>query len=175
MNQVCRVMVVEMPGRLHPCAYLLDPAYDLVFLGINDHPHPRMDQTILYDGRMLAGLCIYSAAEFEYTGGDRHTQFMDQVLLWIGRHLIWLRTRRLYRRSTGAELYVPRPGESIGRMVFPDECWRGTWVGPRARSTTRAEHVAHIPPAEECWCGSGSPYSDCHRPIELEELQRTAV
>jgi hypothetical protein len=173
MNQLCRVMVLEPTAPAHPHAYLLDPAYDLAFLRANRHPHSRWDRAIKIDGRQMIGLCIYSAAEFIYLPNvEKSTQFMDQLLLYVARHLIWLRTRRLYRMVNGAEteVYVPRPGERIDQVVQHSEFWKGLWVGRFARFTTPAGHFANIRPEQECWCGSGIPYGLCHRPKEGSAL-----
>jgi hypothetical protein len=171
MNQLCRVMILESPAPAHPRAYLLDPSYDAAFLRFNNHPHPRWDQALEIDGKLFVGLCLYSAAEFAYLPNvEKSAQFLDQVSLWVGRHLIWLKTRRLYcNTSSGrSETYVPGPGEQIGWPVGRGEYWEGIWSGPRARSTTAAQHFANIQPAHECWCGSGISYSQCHRPREQQ-------
>jgi hypothetical protein len=99
---------------------------------------------------------------------ERSAQFIDQVSLWVARHLIWLRTRRLYRNSLGgiSEIFVPMPGEPVGYASPSGQFWRGHWAGPRARATTAAEHVRSISPNTECWCGSGTNYGGCHRPRE---------
>lgn len=174
MTQVCEILILQPPKPAHPRAYLLNPAYDITFLRSNDHPHPRGDQSIQWKSRTLVGLCVYSASEFRYIDSiDRGTQFLDQTLLWVARHLIWLKTRRLYRHAPTGETLVrtPFPGEAFTCPLTRGEFWRGEWFGPRARATTAADHVATIDPVEECWCGSGRKYQACHRAVDLSRVR----
>jgi hypothetical protein len=179
MDTKFRVLVLSFDPPVHPRAYLLSPEFSSAFL--SHHPHSRGDLEILFRDRRLAGLCVYSAAEFRFPGlVERIVEYLDQVSAWIGRHLIWLRTRRLYRLAPGGPelVYSPRPGEmvvdtevgvrnaAIASIVPRERCfWNGYWPGKSARATGK-DHLRLLDPSGECWCGSGSAYAACHRPTE---------
>jgi hypothetical protein len=166
---------------MHPRAYLLRPEFSSAFL--SNHPHTRGDLTISFGKRRLPALCLYSAAEFKFKSEtERIVEFMDQASVYAARHLIWLRTRKLYRATTRvAELiYSPKPGElildnevgvrnaSIASIVWPERLyWDGHWPGKEANGRP-THHLRTVKPRNECWCGSGQSYGECHRPVEIK-------
>jgi hypothetical protein len=175
----CRVLVLSFAPPVHARSYLLNPEFSRAFLSY--HPHPRADLEIRLDKRTLSGLCVYSAAEFNFGGEvDLIVEYLDQASLFVARHLIWLRTRRLHRFVGGKRqlIYSPKPGELIvdtevgirnavmASVKIPEpQFWDGYWPGRVARASGR-EHLSFIKPDKECWCGSGQPYGSCHRPVE---------
>ena len=179
MTERCRLLVLSFALPVHPRAYLLSPEFSAAFL--SSYPHPRGDLEIIVGKHKLAALCIYSALEFKFTGKvDRLVEFLDQASVDIARHLIWLRTRKLYRAGLGGRelIYSPKPGEmivdnevgirnaAIASIVIPERrFWDGYWPGKEARVGPK-DHVRVLKPDGECWCGSGAPYGKCHRPIE---------
>ncbi|MFC5864260.1 SEC-C metal-binding domain-containing protein [Acidicapsa dinghuensis] len=183
MTVRCRLLILIQPLPAHPRAYLLDPLfaehYGLV------HPHPRYDQLIEYEGKRIPGLCIYSASEFEYDPRrDDISKFLNQLTIYTARHLVWLRTRQLFRGfpPNGVLLRVLLPGETLindmpsvvfagdpRRMIMLDY-WSGYWPGPTARAFNPATHLKFIGPNQQCWCGSGSTYKSCHRPLDKAKL-----
>lgn len=181
MPTVCKLLVLVQPAPAHPRAYLLSPRFADHYAFF--HPHSRADLKISWKGKDLPGMCVYSAAEFAFVKGtDMYMQFLDQATLYVARHLIWLRTRQLYRGlpPAGTVIYIPRPGELIisdrpvqqrriigGREEVQLEYWAGYWPGPIARAMGPKEHIRSIRPNQECWCGSGELYGTCHRSIEL--------
>lgn len=179
MGTRCRLLILSFRPPIHPRAYLLTPEFSSTSLSF--HPHSRGDLEVIFRGRRLAGLCVYSAAEFRFPGQvEGIVEFMDQVSVWAARHLIWLRTRRLYRlTSAGSELiYSPKPGEMVVdtevgvrnaaiASIVPHErrFWNGYWPGKSARAAGK-DHLRLLDPNGECWCGSGVPYAACHKPAE---------
>lgn len=180
MSIRCKLLILVMPAPSHPRAYLLSPLFSEHYATV--HPHPRFDQSIVWDGRKVPGLCIYSASEFKYDAArERNSQFLEQVTLYVGRHLIWLKTRRLLRGypPNGVLLKILMPGEPLyvddfiqrqaaiggGKPIL--DYWTGYWPGPTARSFNAATHVKTIRAHDECWCGSGIGYGACHRPTDL--------
>ncbi len=185
MNLKCEVLICIQPEAL-PRAYLLKPRFEVHYENVEIHPHPRGDQAIKYAGARIPGLCVLSGAEFAFDPvQDLHTQFLDQVTQYVAKHLIWLKTRRLYRlcESRKTVLYTPRPGEFINErsptpqvIVLPTgpkpvcDFWSGYWPGRSARATTPLQHVQQIRPAQRCWCGLTKNYGECHRPLDLAQL-----
>jgi SEC-C motif len=176
MTSQCDVLVLVQPLPAHPRAYLLSPLFAEHYS--YTHPHPRFDISIRWKNKNIPGLCVYSASEFRFQPAiDRNAQFLDQVTLYVGRHLIWLRTRQLYRGypPNGVRIYTPRPGEDIfgdapvllQRPVGAEkpvlDYWWGYWVGPVAQAMNPLGHLKCIGVTQECWCGSGVPYGNCHR------------
>jgi hypothetical protein len=182
MDISCEVMLCIQVDAM-PRAYLLSPRFQPFYADTAIHPHPRGDHTILYKGRPLPGLCVFSSAETIFRDGqDFHTQFLDQLTQYVAKHLIWLRTRRLCRMIAGKTyvLYQPKAGEQIIEQAprphwvqlaaGPTQAldfWSGYWPGKPARAITSAEHLRQIKPAQRCWCGLNKTYENCHRPLEL--------
>ena len=108
MTDRCRLLILSFAPPIHPRAYLLSPEFSTAFLSA--HPHPRGDLPIVVGKRRLAALCVYSAAEFEFGGEvDRVVEFLDQASAYVARHLIWLRTRQLYRLATSGRELIYSP------------------------------------------------------------------
>jgi hypothetical protein len=179
MTDRCRLLILSFAPPIHPRAYLLSPEFSIAFLSA--HPHPRGDLPIVIGKRRLAALCVYSAAEFKFGGEvDRAVEFLDQASAYLARHLIWLRTRQLYRQTPiGRQLiYSPKPGEMIvdnevgvrnavvaSITASERKFWDGYWPG-RVAKVGPKDHVRLLKADGECWCGSGQRYGSCHRPIE---------
>lgn len=70
-------------------AFSLDPP---ISAAINKgHPHLRGDREVVWDGRTLNAFCVYSAAEFSIKGFPcRLTEFLRQVSIYLGKHVLWL-------------------------------------------------------------------------------------
>ena len=178
MATACEVMVCTQTDAV-PRAYLLSPRYKMYYADTTVHPHPRGDQIINYDGGPLPGLCVFSSAEFRFVEDvDYYTQFLDQLTQYVAKHLIWLRTRRLYRKigNVIAPLYQPLPGEKIvesapsfrqvqtpSGLKLAMDFWSGYWPGRPAKAITPAEHLRQIKPTQPCWCGRHKLYGECHR------------
>lgn len=183
MNVPCEVMLCIQDDAM-PRAYLLNPRFQPYYSDTTVHPHPRGDQAILHNGRPLPGLCVFSSAEMIFNDAyDFFTQFLDQLTQYVAKHLIWLRTRRLCRKSLGRTivLYQPKPGEKIIEQapythwvqlpqgpVQAQDFWSGYWPGKPAKAMTSIEHLRQIRPTQRCWCGLNKAYADCHRPLELQ-------
>jgi len=182
MDMRFKILVLELPQFEHPCAYLLDP--ELSPHRLSFHPHTRRDCSITVANHRVPAICVYSGAIFQFaTGIDRIVQFLDQTATYLARHAIWLRTRVLLRCNAAEKDTIedrPAPGEMI---VDTEACkekfdikpghlyWNGYWPGKAAPSGTN-EHLATIKPNRPCWCWSGKPYKDCHRPVELKISRR---
>jgi hypothetical protein len=185
MNLECEVLICIQPEAL-PRAYLLKPRFEAYYDNLEIHPHPRGDQAINYAGARIPGLCVISGAEFVFDPHQNfHTQFLDQLTQYVAKHLIWLKTRRLYRlcEARKTDLYTPRPGEFINErpptpqiVALPSgpkavwDFWSGYWPGKGAKAMNPLEHVRQIRRNQRCWCGLAKLYCDCHRPLDLEQL-----
>jgi hypothetical protein len=170
-----RTLLLILPAPAHPRSYLISPTFPEHYSWV--HPHPRFDQTIEFEGRKIPGLCIYSAAEFQFKpDDDPMTQYLDQLTIYLGKHLIWLRTRELIRgfppggqivRSLqgGEELIDDRPIRVPALSGRGDvwQYWRGYWPGRSASFSNPQTHLLNIAVDQQCWCGSGGLYGDCHR------------
>ena len=106
------LVVLDYHGKQHPEAFSVTPCIDQI--AHPRHPHLRLDRVISHGGRTIPALCVYSAAEYRYSATvPRLVEFVDQAATYLAKHVIWLRTRRLYDAATGALLYAPQPGEII--------------------------------------------------------------
>lgn len=188
MSVRCKLLILIQPSPAHPRAYLLSPAFPEYYSVV--HPHPRFDQMIVWNHKNIPGLCIYSATEFRYEQTrERCSQFMEQATLYVARHLIWLKTRQLFRGfpPTGALLRVLRPGEMLlddkpvlrqpaigaGKPIL--DYWKGYWPGPISQAFNAATHLDTIRPHHECWCGTGIAYGVCHRPEDLNKVKSESL
>lgn len=186
MTQQFEVLLLERALPMHPVVFSLRP--EISWYRFPGHPHLRVDISLPYAGRTLHGLCVYSAADFTYARNvPRIVQFADQVAAYLGRHLVWERTRRLEDFS-GRVLYQPHAGEPIidtqpqmqpreslpflkHPRRYPERVWRGHWPGQSAPAGAPL-HLATIRPSQECWCGSGQAYKLCHRASEIFLVRR---
>ena len=162
------VLLLEFPGSEHARTYLLDPP---MVPGISESPHLRKDKPVNIDGESYSALCVYSGSLHRFESGRSRTeQLLDQTAIYLAKYLIWLRTRRLYRR-TASGLQLVRSPRSRERFttseVFrsPDLFWNGYWPGRIAPAGPQV-HLATIKPEDECWCWSGDRYGECCRPKE---------
>jgi hypothetical protein len=187
MDRECTVLILKMPAPAHPRAYLINPAFPEHYSWV--HPHPRFNETIEWEKRRIPGLCVYSPPEFKYDESqDKMRQFLDQVTIFVGKHLIWLKTRQLFRGypPEGELIAKRRPDEPIisdfpvkvGRSTDPNvkpiwDYWAGLWPGPVAAGRSPQTHLNTIAPDQECWCGRGVRYGNCHRTSD-KELRRRA-
>jgi len=178
MAEQCRVLVLSFAEPKHPRSYLITPEFSRAFLSY--HPHPRADLELRVGSRNLTGLCVYSAAEFAFSADvERIVEYIDQMTLFVARHLIWLRTRRLYQiiGRTKKLIYTPKPREhifdnevgiqnaAIASVKAPEKrIWDGYWPGPVALASG-PNHLS-LKGDRECWCGSGQTYASCHRTVE---------
>jgi hypothetical protein len=184
MEMRFRLLVLEFSGTVHPRAYALQPE-----ISLNNHPlyrHLRTDRMIVIGRRELPALCVYSGAAFSYSPEwPRIVQLLDQTTAYLGRHIIWMRTRIEIPARFGDAFRVPAPGEPIFDhlpRVQTDpvastrprgfSTWSGYWPGPVAPCGI-SEHLRTIRPSGECWCCSGKKYGECHRPFEQKIAWRT--
>jgi Protein of unknown function (DUF3892) len=168
----CTVLVLGFAGPEHHRAFLVDPE---LRPRLSRNHHVRMDRSLLIDGRLYPALCVYSGSLFHYsTGSDRLEQFLDQTATYLAKHLIWLRTRMLFRSVQGH--HVPevarrrRPGDGVAEVALllsTDLYWDGYWPGQTAPAGP-SQHLATVRRDDECWCWSGRRYGDCHRERDLK-------
>ena len=158
----------EMPLKVWQEAQVLKPVShrgfaDLVFLG--EKLNVYIAQSNLAVVTFLS-LDILSQA-----------QFMDQLTIYLGKHLIWLSTRQLFRGypPVGTLIGKREPGEVLmsdlpvlisrgnGHVKPVYDYWAGFSPGPVALGRDPASHLRTIPQDRECWCGTGVRYGLCHR------------
>lgn len=178
-----KIMVLEFAPPAHPQAFAIQP---LISRAIHPlYPHLREDKKIQVYGTSVPALCIYSGAEFHYAAEwPILVQFLDQVAAFLGRHIIWLRTRIGIPKHFGERFRVPAPGElTVEGILSPIDNpgithqsnkpskWIGYWPGPSA-PTGPDRHLETIRATDQCWCWSGKKYGDCHRPIEKKWVRR---
>src|ERR1035441_6430225 len=176
------ILVLEFSGSEHPRTFLLDPP---MIPRISQCYHLRTDKSIQIDGKQFPALCVYSGSLQRFDSRrSRLEQLLDQTATYLAKYLIWLRSRRLYRRTpNGVQLVRPRTPRGkittaeVSRSA--DLFWEGYWPGRSAPSGPAAPR-ATIRPEAECWCWSGKNYGECCRPresafmAELEDEQLRA-
>lgn len=169
-----QVLVMEFGGTEHPRAYALAPeiSYDAHPLC----PHLRGDRILKIGHLRLPALCVYSGAEFRYAADlPRLVQFLDQVTSYLGRHVVWLRTRVMLPQRLGDRFGAMPIDEAtyssplgfqrdpfVAKRVRKAAKCTGYWPGPAA-PTGAEQHLTTIKPDQECWCWSGKRYAVCHR------------
>lgn len=169
------VLVLDFSAPAHPWAFSLAPVISKQ--KHPSHPHLRCDRTLVLPSRNLSGMCVYSAAEFKYDAASpRIPQFLDQVSIYLAKHIIWLKTQRLFNLDTRAivhdglnldTLYQNIPSNTLWqKQPQLRTIWLGLWPGREAASGTK--HLS-LDPREECWCGKGLTYEECCRPIEIKQ------
>lgn len=179
------LLVLAFGQKQHPRVYCLKPLINAATCPTQ--PHLRRDQVIEFRGYSLPALCVYSAAEFIYSADTpRLVQLLDQASIFLAKHLIWTRTRRLFEIGTDKLVFAPAPGpihivtqRPYRRYVEsppPDfnKYWQGYWPGSTAASGFLG-HINTIAPTAQCWCGSGDSYAMCHRLAEVAWLERRRV
>jgi len=173
---VFEVMVLEFAHTPDPWVFSLSPVISRGFcLG---HPHLRSDRELILDGRVLHGLCIYSAAEFSFDPlREKIPQFLDQVSIFLANHIVWSKTRALYS-VVGSQplhwiddenLFLTMPADTP-TQIRPSlrTLWKGYWPSPSA--IFNKGHL-NLDPNGPCWCGDGKLYKDCCRPWEYRFYQ----
>lgn len=181
MSARFEIQILDFDPPHHPFVYGLFPRISRHHFPA--HPHLREDQQMAYAGKSIPALCVYMASDCPYNAGvPRIIQFADQVATYLGKHLIWTKTRKLFQLGIWAPVYSPLPGEAIFDTTSrirprlaeialkrpdqaPIEFWDGFWPGKRAPSGSE-EHLRSISPNQECWCGTGIKYKDCHHDRE---------
>lgn len=164
------VLALEFSDTRRPRTYLVDPP---MVPRVSDCEHLRLDKCITVNGAVLPALCVYSGSLLEFTDNRTHVeQVLDQTAIYLAKYLVWLRTRRLYRRTaTRIELVRERrPSEQAFAAAIEranDLFWRGYWPG-RCAPSSPAGHLATIKPENECWCWSGKNYGECCRNEDLK-------
>jgi hypothetical protein len=112
MDMKFRLLVLEFSGSQHPRVYALQPEISRSSHPL--HPHLRTDLVITVGRRELPALCVYSGTVFTFSSEwPRIVQFLDQTSAYIGRHIIWLKTRIKFPVHEG----VPRVVESYQRRL----------------------------------------------------------
>ena len=147
-NELFAIRVVVPPAPRHPKAIALYP--EISADSYPDHPHLfRQDRR---PGRPQStepdALCTYRPGSGEWSRATSSmTTYIDFVALFLAKHVVWRRTRAI--------------------------AGRGLWLGPDASHHPSAL-VRTIKRTDECWCGSGKAYGDCHRQGDLEAASRMA-
>lgn len=183
-----RLLILEYANGRHPEAYCVTPEISRQRFPL--HPHLRDDLSVLWEGRYLQALCTDYAPDLLCTSV---VDLLDYTAIFLAKHLIWLRTRRLVDRAQGRVIAIPEVGQEILdvegpyrgpeynaqsaplRNSFPYPFqerygWDGFWPG----SVAPHDHAANLRLRDDatCCCGSGRPYSGCHKRFDMER-QRT--
>jgi hypothetical protein len=160
------VLVTEFEAPAHPWAFSLSPP---IFQSRRrNHPHLRSDRTLQLPSTELHAFCVYSSAEFTFDPQrSLLPQFLDQVAIFLAKHVIWLKTQRLFT-PTGAIIHdgidmstvlSTIPADAAWSIVPPTPThWEGLWPGSSA--VNGMNHLS-LDPEKECWCGKGKLYKDC--------------
>jgi len=173
-----KLLILEFREPEHPRSYSLQPEISRQMHPL--HPHLRTDRAVLANRRLIPAMCVYSGSEFKYSPNwPKIVQFLDQTATFVGRHIIWLKTRTQLPHRFGDRFLSPLPGEPIfdhgplyladrnfSTIRFQPSFWSGYWPGASAPCGIES-HLKSIGTSQECWCWSGKKYGECHRPIEL--------
>lgn len=106
MTTAFDILVLEYNDGRHRQTYCLRP--EISFRTFPTHPHMRFDQQIWLD-RPIQALCPYRSDE---TNPDDLTTYLDYVAIFLGKHLIWVRTLELkcyWETSVSKTIFTPSP------------------------------------------------------------------
>jgi len=172
----CTVVVLEFSGTKHHSAYLIDPIQVPRF---SANRHTWWKSKVAIDGIAIPELCVYSGNLFKYDSTcERLPQFLNQLSTYLAKHLIFLRTRMLYRLHKDGTLRMVKrrkPWELVRRGIptlGQQLQWLGFWPGQVAPHGA-AEHLHTVDPDDECWCNSGLSYQDCHMKKDQETVEKS--
>jgi hypothetical protein len=164
------LLVLEFEAPAHPWVFSLSPAISSQTFPY--HPHLRSDRILKLPSRTLHGLCVYSGAEFDFEESlPVIPQFLNQVSIFLAKHIVWRKTQRLFDTRSHEllhdgldtiEVMSDLPHESIWQInpALRTE-WVGFWPGKVAMSGKG--HLL-LDPEGKCWCGKGRIYRDCCLP-----------
>jgi hypothetical protein len=160
------ILVAEFQSPAHPWAFSLSPA--ILQRPGRHHPHLRSDRSLRLPSRELQALCVYSAAEFAFDPNcPSMPPFLDQVAIFLAKHVIWLKTQRLFDQN-GVMIHDGIDMSTIMSKIPPDSVWQRVpittthWIGfwPGSAAANGAAHI-RLNPERECWCGKGKLYKNC--------------
>lgn len=177
------VLALQFSGGRQPQAYAVAPEVSRQRFPL--HPHLRDDLDIFWRGRYCQSLCSYFAPDEVC---QSLVDLLDFTSIFLAKHLMWEKTRRLIDRRSGQILRAPAPGAAISdtteprlgteysvhaapvlnRFVFPGARqigWAGIWPGSAAPHDPDSNLA--LPPDSLCPCGSGRKYESCHRASDL--------
>jgi hypothetical protein len=183
-----RLMVLDYANGRHPDAYCVKPEISRQRFPL--HPHLRDDLSIPVGGRYIQALCTDYAPDLLCTS---IVDLLDYAAIFLAKHVIWLRTRRLIDRAQGRVIAVPGVGQEILdiegphrgpeynaqsaplRNSFPYPLqerygWDGFWPGGVAPHDPAAN--LRLPDNSTCCCGSGRQYSRCHKQFDMDGQRR---
>jgi hypothetical protein len=141
------IRVVVPPAPRHPKAIALYPE-----ISAESHPkHPHLFRQDRRPGSLSCGspdaLCTYRpGSEDGDLATSSMTTYLDYVALFLAKHVVWGRTRG---------------PEGVG-----------LWLGPDASHLPGVLSMT-IRPDEECHCGNGRAYGECHRGADLVAARQT--
>lgn len=192
------VVILEFEGKRHRQAYCLRP--EISSATFPNHPHIRRDQRI-FMGRPLDAICPYRSDE---THPRSLLEYLDYLAIFLGKHLVWVRTLELRCYSEPIPKTIVTPHLTGAHFVLPtaqerDLYYFEPWITRRAKPTKVSASISRAPdlrwegiwigpsaphdPAtlvrtvqghDECICGSGLKYGVCCRPRHLETLRLMA-
>jgi hypothetical protein len=143
------IRVVVPPAPRHPKAIAIYPE-----ISAESHPkHPHLFRHDRRPGSLCSGgsdaLCTYRpGSEDGDLATSSMTTYLDYVALFLAKHVVWRRTRG---------------PEGVGLWLGPDASHL-----PTVLSRT-------IEPQQECHCGSGRAYGECHRAPDLVAVRQTGT
>jgi SEC-C motif len=190
METEFNVVVLEYPDGRHPEAYAFKP--EISRQRFPFHPHLRDDRSLLWGGRYLQAICTDYAPDLVCSS---LLDFLDYTTIFLAKHLVWMRTRRLIDRRSDRIIILPEPGKEVldnfellrgpeyniqsspfhRRFPYPfaEWCgWNGYWPGSAAPHGY-ADNL-RLNDSSPCPCGRGERYARCHKRIDIES-QRNSV
>jgi hypothetical protein len=165
------VLILEFSHTPHPWIFSLSPR--ISSSRFPNHPHLRRDRELMWEDEMLHGLCVYSAAEFDFDPQkERLEQYLAQASLFLANHAIWAKTRALCALPSNIPLYMfgdpdmysTLPARTcVQRWPGFRTAWIGYWPSPSA--INGRGHLS-LDSNGPCWCGDGRLYRNCHMAFE---------
>lgn len=184
------VVILEYSDGRHPEAYVLKPEVSRQRFPF--HPHLRDDRSLLWGGRYVQALCTDYAPDLVCAS---LVDFLDYTAIFLAKHLVWIRTRRLFDRLLTRVIATPEPCDEILDVAglhrgpeyniqsspfqknFPYPFserygWDGCWPGSAAPHDFAAN--LRLDDSSPCPCGRGECYAKCHKPLDVES-QRNLI
>lgn len=175
------VLILDFPAPAHPWAFSISPILSNRKYPL--HPHLRTDRILALPSRLLHGMCVYSAAEFYYDPTvPRLPQFLNQVSIYLAKHVIWLKTQRLFNLANGDMIHDGLNRQTLAKSIPGNSIWqkqpqlRTGWIGlwPGRVALSGKDHLS-LDPDGECWCGKGITYKGCCLPADRQRYGLDAL
>jgi hypothetical protein len=180
------VVLVRWADSRHPRVYAVSP--EISRRRYPSHPHLRDDQLMIIDGKPLSALCTYLSSENKRIKDDMElVRVLDYTSMFLAKHLVYSATNVIETLDRKTNRVIRQPNAGVLRSVstagnydgihpnfsayyrtdigpeLPNPLTREVWLWPGKQAPHSPwELITQFAPEDECPCGSGKQFRDCH-------------